>query len=321
MTDAPRATPPIPERAGWFEDPDDTEQLRYFDGIIWTKHTTPRRTIWQVPTTEQQAAEQAAQPSTYVGHDAHAGAPGQPTSGQSTTGPYGYPTQSPHTQAPHGQQYQQPNPYQQQYQQPYQRHQVVPAGPVTKDGAPLASMASRFAAWLIDSALTWVIGLVLGGFLLWRGLGNYPQVVADAVSAGTTSPADAAALAEQIQFDLVWLGAFAVVQLLVGVGYHTYFLSRSGATPGRRAAGISVRLAERPGVLSPADAMRRSLLRPVLFLFTYTPGLGLFAMPFSLLDAVSAFWHPQRQTLHDRIGGTVVVAGPQPRKSASGGNV
>ncbi len=58
---------------------------------------------------------------------------------------------------------------------------------------------------------------------LWRGLGNYPEVVADAVNAGTTAPADAVVLAEQIQFDMLWLGAFAIVQLLVGVGYHIFF--------------------------------------------------------------------------------------------------
>ena len=320
MTDAPRASSPTPNRAGWFEDPDDSEQLRYFDGILWTKHTTPRRTVRHVPSPEPLAGELGS-----------SGTPGAPRSvAPDQTGPYGYPVQSthtqpppsqpPHTQPPPSQPWgQQPNPYQsqpnpyQQSQQPYQHHRPFPSGPTTADGVPLASMASRFAAWLIDSALTWVIGLVLGGVLLWRGLGNYPQVVADAVSAGTTAPGDATALAEQIQFDLLWLGAFAVLQLLVGVGYHTFFLSRSGATPGRRAAGISVRLAERPGVLSPADAMRRSLLRPVLFLFTYTPGLGLFAMPLSLMDALSGLWHPQRQTLHDRIGRTVVVSGPQPQ--------
>lgn len=314
MTDTPRAAQSPPDRAGWFEDPDDAEQLRYFDGIIWTKHTTPRRTIWHATPATEQSAAQVTQPGTHVGHEAAHGE----TSGPPTSGPYGYPTQPPHTQpshtqAPYGEaRSQQPNPYQQQQ---HQQQRPPTAGPVTKDGAPLASMASRFAAWLIDSAVTWVIGLALGGVLLWRGLGNYPEIVADAVAAGTTAPADAAALAEQIQFDLLWLGAFAVVQMLVGVGYHTYFLSRSGATPGRRAAGISVRLVERPGILSPADAMRRSLLRPVLFLFTYTPGLGLFAMPISLLDALSAFWHPQRQTLHDRIGRTVVVTGGQPPRT------
>ena len=48
MTDDRPATPARPERAGWFDDPHDSEQLRYFDGILWTSHTTPRRTIWSV---------------------------------------------------------------------------------------------------------------------------------------------------------------------------------------------------------------------------------------------------------------------------------
>lgn len=38
-----------PERAGWFDDPDDPEQLRYFDGILWTDHVTPRRTHRESP--------------------------------------------------------------------------------------------------------------------------------------------------------------------------------------------------------------------------------------------------------------------------------
>ena len=41
-----------PDRAGWFDDPDNSEQLRYFDGILWTSHTTPRRTVWKDPAAE-----------------------------------------------------------------------------------------------------------------------------------------------------------------------------------------------------------------------------------------------------------------------------
>ncbi|MBR7742926.1 RDD family protein [Phycicoccus sp. BSK3Z-2] len=33
-----------PTSAGWYPDPDDADQLRYFDGIVWTAHRTPRRT-------------------------------------------------------------------------------------------------------------------------------------------------------------------------------------------------------------------------------------------------------------------------------------
>src|SRR2546423_705689 len=30
------------QRAGWYDDPENPENLRYFDGVVWTTHTTPR---------------------------------------------------------------------------------------------------------------------------------------------------------------------------------------------------------------------------------------------------------------------------------------
>ena len=34
----------MPTRAGWYDDPENDQQLRYFDGVVWSKHTTPRST-------------------------------------------------------------------------------------------------------------------------------------------------------------------------------------------------------------------------------------------------------------------------------------
>ena len=33
-----------PTGPGWYDDPQDAAQLRYFDGVVWTAHTTPRST-------------------------------------------------------------------------------------------------------------------------------------------------------------------------------------------------------------------------------------------------------------------------------------
>ncbi|MGO4244520.1 DUF2510 domain-containing protein, partial [Janibacter sp. RAF20_2_2] len=41
-----------PERAGWYDDPEDETQLRYFDGIIWSERTVPRQTRAAQPTPE-----------------------------------------------------------------------------------------------------------------------------------------------------------------------------------------------------------------------------------------------------------------------------
>ncbi|NHA68807.1 RDD family protein [Phycicoccus flavus] len=55
-----------PTSPGWYEDPEDADQLRYFDGVVWSAHTTPLRsptaassTIGHAPTVES-AAERAA---------------------------------------------------------------------------------------------------------------------------------------------------------------------------------------------------------------------------------------------------------------------
>ncbi|MBO3138051.1 DUF2510 domain-containing protein, partial [Dermatophilus congolensis] len=29
--------------SGWYDDPDDPELLRYWDGVLWTEHTALRR--------------------------------------------------------------------------------------------------------------------------------------------------------------------------------------------------------------------------------------------------------------------------------------
>lgn len=33
----------FPERAGWYDDPEDETQLRYFDGVVWSEHRVPRQ--------------------------------------------------------------------------------------------------------------------------------------------------------------------------------------------------------------------------------------------------------------------------------------
>ena len=56
-----------PTSPGWYPDPEDADQLRYFDGIVWSSHTTPLRsptaassTIGRAPEMPS-AAERAAQ--------------------------------------------------------------------------------------------------------------------------------------------------------------------------------------------------------------------------------------------------------------------
>lgn len=43
--------------AGWYPDPEDPAQLRYWDGAVWTDHRHPVDPVAPAPATETQAAE------------------------------------------------------------------------------------------------------------------------------------------------------------------------------------------------------------------------------------------------------------------------
>ena len=66
-----------PAGPGWFDDPDDPLLLRYFDGVVWTDHTTPRTS----PTAESSTigrANDVPSAATRTGW----GQPGGPSQGQ-----------------------------------------------------------------------------------------------------------------------------------------------------------------------------------------------------------------------------------------------
>ena len=104
-----------------------------------------------------------------------------------------------------------------------------------------------------------------------------------------------------------------MIAAIVGFAYQVFFLSRTGATPGKVAMGISVRLRERPGVLSVADACRRAFLQTALSLLGNIPVMGSLAGLASLLDLLWPAWDNKKQALHDKIAATNVVVGKQPR--------
>ena len=104
-----------------------------------------------------------------------------------------------------------------------------------------------------------------------------------------------------------------MVAAAIQFGYAVYFLSRTGATPGKRALGLSVRLRERPGVPSVAVAARRSSVQAVLGLLSNIPLLGNLAGLAAMLDLVWPAWDDKKQALHDKVAGTNVVKGKQER--------
>src|SRR5690606_19327399 len=155
--------------AGWYDDPQDSNLLRYWDGVMWTEHTSPRQKpgldrAGQQGQYEQQGQGEGGQQGQYA-------APGQQP-GQYGQQPGRYGGQQPGQYG--GQQPGQYGAPQGQYQYGQQAGgwgQPMPGGgytgtmgrPTTPDGQPLAGWGMRLLARIIDGLLS---GFVFGAIAL-----------------------------------------------------------------------------------------------------------------------------------------------------------
>ena len=282
-----------PTGPGWYDDPQDAAQLRYFDGVVWTAHTTPRSTrpTGQAAVTPQGPAAGQPQGSAAYGS-------GQPQGG-------GWQAPGGHQPSPHHQQF--PGaPQQGGWNQPAQYG--LPGQPTTPDGHPLAGYGRRAAAFVVDGLVQLVIVMVLAGWLYVRAFGPLIDEVSRALESGSSLPTLSLS-------DIDWsaLVAFVVVTAAIQFGYQVLFLSRLSATPGKLALGLSVRLREHPGVLSVGTAARRAMLQVVLGLFGFVPGVSYLTGLASVLGLLWPAWDDKRQALHDNLAATNVVVGRQQR--------
>jgi uncharacterized RDD family membrane protein YckC len=175
----------------------------------------------------------------------------------------------------------------------------APMGPTTADGVDLASWGQRAGAWIIDG----LIFFLPVGFVQQWIMGDSFSAISDemsvAIETNDTTGLEAAVLDATGPLFLSQLAAWALISL-----YCIVFWTRSGQTPGKMALGISVRRADRPGPLSVGDSIKRRLV-PLVFQF-----VGLVF----LLDYLWPLWDSKRQALHDKVAGTQVVVGKQPRR-------
>ncbi len=296
------------QNSGWYDDPSDSNNLRYWDGVLWTDRTVPK----QSPTAS----------SSTIGLPASPGQFGQPPApyapaGQSHPGPnpyepgpsgQGHPGPRPDAQGPSGQ-----TPY---GQPPIGRdygaaptYQWRPSGPTTPDGVPLAQWWQRLLAALIDGlVLTIVAGVLsfpwLRDFFVW-----YVEVIQEMSSGAPTT--DFATLFGQITDEMNrFIVPITMIQAMTGLVYHAAFLARRGATPGKMALGIRVRRVHRPGPLTLVEALRRSALQFFLSLLALVPIIGSIAGLASYLDQAWLLWDQRRQCLHDKLADTLVEQKP-----------
>jgi uncharacterized RDD family membrane protein YckC len=287
------------QRAGWYDDPENPDNLRYFDGVVWTSHTSPKTS----PSAAQSTIGLAQQPPQQT----------QPVPQAPTQQlPYGQPPQQQYGQPPYGQQ----PPYgpAPQYGPPPADYRAMPPAyatnfgvKTTPDGVPLASYGQRVGAWLIDSVIQVLITTVaawywISQFVTWYTTW-FTELMNEAES-GVQPTVDQSQLTTEIAGLVL---PITLVSFLVTVIYQVAFLMWKGATPGKMALGIAVRLRERPGNPSLLVALKRQTIYIAAQLLGLIPGIGAVSPLATFLDLLWPLWDDKRQALHDKVAATNVV--------------
>jgi uncharacterized RDD family membrane protein YckC len=279
--------------SGWYEDLQDPSQLRYWDGVVWSSHVTPKvsPTVGQSNIGMPYGVTPAAARSQAPGSQGAQGspvAPGgyhPPDQGQQDRGQWPAYGQGPGPLAPP--------------QAGWQSHPST-----TPDGVQLAGWWLRVGARLLDGLFTFVLALPFTGWFYVRYLSTAVDWVQDRAAEAEAGSAPSVAIPPWEIYQYAF--AASVILLLVAGAYEVFFLRRSGATPGKRIFGISVRLRDRAG----PPPMKAALGRTVCYF-----GFQLVGMA-NLLDVLWPLWDDKKQALHDKVAATNVVVGPQPRRDA-----
>lgn len=302
--------PPGLPPEGWYPNPENPEQQRWWDGQAWTEHVAVGAPMAPGYEQQQPPAQRAQQPGQQPGQQEPrapmpASYPAQPQQ------PY-QPPHQPYQQQPYGGGYQsqhaqpaQPGVYQPYQPYPsYQQGGGYPAYPaalprgVLPDGARVAGWWMRVLARFLDGLVT-TVPLLLLGLPLIHDIVDKIRDYVDAADA-----ADRAGLpiphfnTGSITRDFVLLGLIGgAVQII----YEVVLLKLCGATVGKLACGLRVRAWDVRGPLTWAAVLKRVVSFQVA---TSVPQVGSL---YYLIDVLWPLWDSRKQALHDKVAGTAVV--------------
>ncbi len=292
MTQSPGLPP-----EGWYPNPDNTEQQRWWDGRAWTEHVAVGAPITPgyEPLPQQPTQPQPTQPFQPT-------QPAQPT----------YPTQPAQSTNPYGVAYQ---PYSAQpAYSPYAGQPgytgyagrpgfpPVPGRGVLPDGARVVSWWWRVLARCIDAVLVSIVSSIVAASQL-QVLDDTQQRYLDALR-----PAVDANSALPSLHDYFWQGDYLRAIVWIGVSYavvafvyEVVMLKACSATVGKLICQLRVRSWDSRGKLS----WRAIGLRGITY--QLAAGLPVVGGLYSLLDKLWPLWDHNKQALHDKAARTAVV--------------
>lgn len=308
MSDIPIGSPPVPPGrhaapSGWYADPTDGRQERYWDGWQWSRNTREREGGGTAPryppAPTQPQGDYPAQGRQGYGQPGQ-GQPGegQPGQGQPGQGEAGYPPQGSGQQG-YGQQ---------GYGGPAAGRPGPPPGArvgqawATADGVPLAGWWWRVLAATIDNVVLFLLGTLASLPLLLpiiRTFSTYVTATMQAAEQGRAAPVvDPSSIissGDQIRL--------ALIQVALSFAYQLIFLRWRAATPGKLICGLRVVVQDLGRERAPLS-WRTVVVRAGIWA---APGLYSALVLFRLLDVLYPLWQPRRQAVHDLAAQTQVV--------------
>lgn len=280
------------QQAGWYDDPQDEANLRYWDGVQWTNHTSPK----QKPGLDRVGRSSPAQGGEGHGQDQRQAGWQDQGSGQGS----GWPGADPAQRDPYAPQDGPPfqGQWQQQQPMPGYGHQPSPRD-VTPDGQPVAGWGTRLLARLIDSFLLGMVVAALSSVLtgvpdFWA---RYVEAVAD--------PQSILSLPVELADGLLRL---SIASAVIGLVYETVTTALLGGTLGKLVLGLRVRHRDQPGNLGWGYAVLRAAI------WNLAPLASTVGTLFTLVNGLWPLWDDKKQALHDKaVRSNVVKRQRQPR--------
>ncbi|SBT52393.1 RDD family protein [Micromonospora narathiwatensis] len=172
--------------------------------------------------------------------------------------------------------------------------------PLAPNGQPLASFTDRLLAWLIDTAVATLLGVVLlFPVFIWLWFRMFTEMVA-ANPDGTLPQPDPVTMMTDFFVPVLLAEAGLVVVLLVFYWfYHVEYARRTGQTLGKRLLKIRIIPVDPSAVLTRGMLGRRWLVEF---------GAGSLVPFLHYVDGLWQLWDkPWQQCLHDKFAATVVV--------------